>query len=540
MYERQEGTGLEIGSYAHRPITLDADDIPSIEESALSPTELPFTQDDFDPQMEQALELMPEIVGDETVGVKYAINGVLSVTYDGMPLLGETPEVRGLWSAAAIWIKEGPGAGKTVAELIVHGESEIDVYESNIARAYPSQKTRDAHRRPRLRGLQQDVRDRPSRRAVGLGPQRPAVPVLRAGTRAGRRLLRRRRLGAPAVVRVERGTTGRVRRPDHPPRGRVGLPLVVADHQRRAPGHARPGGDDRPERVRHLRRDRPGRARRRPTRRDAADERRQRPGRVHAAAHPERRLQAGPDDHAPGRRHLPRGHRRRLRDVRPQVVRRPPPARTARLRSTTRPTRGPRSACGVRAPATSCRASRPTMSRTRGFRSPAASRSRSARCRSARVAHLLRGRPGLGAVRPDRAGRPPVGPDRRGRRAARDHPGRDRRVRHHRTTGEVLPRLRRRARGRVQRGRGRHGLGQGQGRGLRRQGGPPAPPRGGTRRDHVHPDRRRSHVGQRGQALHAGQGADPHARRAAADRPQGPPLLRHQRRRRPLASASTS
>ena len=142
MYERQEGTGLEIGSYAHRPITLEADDIPSIEESALSPTELPFTQDDFDPQMEQALDLMPEIVGDETVGVKYAINGVLSVTYDGMPLLGETPEVRGLWSAAAIWIKEGPGVGKTVAELIVHGDSEIDVYESNLARAYPCQRTR--------------------------------------------------------------------------------------------------------------------------------------------------------------------------------------------------------------------------------------------------------------------------------------------------------------------------------------------------------------------------------------------------------------
>ncbi len=142
MYERQEGTGLEIGSYAHRPITLDADEIPSIEESALTPTELPFTQDDFDPQMEIALELMPEIVGDESVGVKYAINGVLSVTYDGMPLLGETPEVKGLWSAAAIWIKEGPGAGKTVAELMVHGESEIDVFESNIARAYSCQRTR--------------------------------------------------------------------------------------------------------------------------------------------------------------------------------------------------------------------------------------------------------------------------------------------------------------------------------------------------------------------------------------------------------------
>jgi glycine cleavage system aminomethyltransferase T/glycine/D-amino acid oxidase-like deaminating enzyme len=141
MYERQEGTGLEIGSYAHRPITLAADEIPSIEESALTPTELPFTQEDFDPQMEIALELMPEIVGDESVGVKYAINGVLSVTLDGLPLLGETPEVKGLWSAAAIWIKEGPGSGKTVAELMVHGESEIDVFESNIARAYPPQKT---------------------------------------------------------------------------------------------------------------------------------------------------------------------------------------------------------------------------------------------------------------------------------------------------------------------------------------------------------------------------------------------------------------
>lgn len=148
MYERQDGTSLEIGSYAHRPIMMDPDEIPSLEESALSPTELPFTQADFEDQMESALELMPEIVGDERVGVKYAINGLLSVTHDGLPLIGETPEVRGLWSAAAIWIKEGPGAGKTVAELMVNGEAEIDIFESNIARAYPHQKTR-AHVRAR-------------------------------------------------------------------------------------------------------------------------------------------------------------------------------------------------------------------------------------------------------------------------------------------------------------------------------------------------------------------------------------------------------
>jgi glycine/D-amino acid oxidase-like deaminating enzyme len=96
MYERQDGQGLEIGSYAHRPILYDPDEIPSLEEAALTPTELPFTQEDFEPQLEQALELMPEILGDESVGIKYAINGLLSLTPDGLPILGETPEVKGL------------------------------------------------------------------------------------------------------------------------------------------------------------------------------------------------------------------------------------------------------------------------------------------------------------------------------------------------------------------------------------------------------------------------------------------------------------
>ncbi|MGI8861799.1 MAG: GcvT family protein [Gaiellaceae bacterium] len=141
MYERQDGTSLEIGSYAHRPILYDPEDLPSVEEAALSPTEFPFTQEDFAPQLEQALELMPEIVGDEGVGIKYAINGILSLTPDGMPILGETPEVKGLWSAAAVWVKEGPGVGKALAEWMVHGESEIDLHSSDIARFHDHHKT---------------------------------------------------------------------------------------------------------------------------------------------------------------------------------------------------------------------------------------------------------------------------------------------------------------------------------------------------------------------------------------------------------------
>ena len=141
MYERQHGTGFDIGSYAHRAILMEADEIPSIAASALSPTMLPFTKEDFDPQLEDSLELFPEIVGDESVGVKLAINGLLSLTPDGNPIIGETPEVKNLWSVAAVWIKEAPGIAKCVAEWMTDGMPEIDPHGSDIARFYDHHKT---------------------------------------------------------------------------------------------------------------------------------------------------------------------------------------------------------------------------------------------------------------------------------------------------------------------------------------------------------------------------------------------------------------
>jgi glycine/D-amino acid oxidase-like deaminating enzyme len=141
MYERQHGGDLEVGSYAHRPILISPDEIPSIEESVLSPTELPFTQDDFDPQLAQALELMPGLLGDERAGIRHAINGLISMTPDGHPVLGELPDVPGLWSVAASWIKEGPGIGRAVAEWMSGQVPEIDIHEADIARFYPHQRT---------------------------------------------------------------------------------------------------------------------------------------------------------------------------------------------------------------------------------------------------------------------------------------------------------------------------------------------------------------------------------------------------------------
>ena len=141
-YERQHGADMEVGSYAHRPILHDPEEIPSIDQAKLSPTEMPFTQDDFDPQLEQAFELMPDLLGAEGAEIRYAINGLLSLTPDGAAILGESPEVAGLWSAAAVWIKEGPGVGRAVAEWMTNGLPEIDLSHSDVARFYPHQKTR--------------------------------------------------------------------------------------------------------------------------------------------------------------------------------------------------------------------------------------------------------------------------------------------------------------------------------------------------------------------------------------------------------------
>ena len=351
MYERQDGTGLEIGSYAHRPILHDPEEIPSIEESALSPTEFPFTEDDFALQMEQALELMPEIVGDESVGIKYAINGLLSLTPDGLPLLGETPEVGGLWSAAAVWVKEGPGVGKAVAEWMTHGESEIDLQSSDIARFYPCQKTRANVRARAAEGFNKTYgivhpgEQWGSNRGVRLPPFHAREEALGAVFFETAGWERPFWYESNAGLVEQYGLNGREAEWD----ARWWSPIINAEHLAM---RERAAMFDLSAFC-HLRHRRRRRARHRPAGRDAPDGRAGRPRRLHAAAHAGRRLPLRPHDPAARRRPLPRGHRRPARDGGPQVVPRP-----RRRRGGHRPHRapGPRSGCGGRGRATSSRA----------------------------------------------------------------------------------------------------------------------------------------------------------------------------------------
>ena len=108
----------------------------------------------------------------------------------------------------------------------------------------------------------------------------------------------------------------------------------------------------------------------------------------------------------------------------------------------------------------------------------------------ARLSHLIRRRPWLGAVHPDGPGAEALGHPLGGRQTPWPGALRHRRVRHHGTTGEVLPGAWQRAGDRIQRDGGRHGCAPRQGGRLRRQGGSPPPPRRRARGDHVHAHRR--------------------------------------------------
>ena len=252
--------------------------------------------------MEQALELMPEIVGDESVGVKYAINGLLSVTADGLPLLGETPEVRGLWSRGRGVDQGGPGR------------------RQDGRRADAPRRLRD--RRPRLR-------HRPHARAS----RRPRAHVRARASEGFNKMYgivhpaeqwesdrdvrlspfhaRERELGAVfyQVAGWERPHWyasneplleeygDRVTRRESEWESRWWSPIINAEHLALRERAAMI--DLSAFAIFDI--DRPGRARRRPAARAAPDGRRRRPRRLHAAADAGRRLPLGPHDHAPRR-----------------------------------------------------------------------------------------------------------------------------------------------------------------------------------------------------------------------------------------------
>ena len=447
--------------------SIDPEDIPSIEESALTPTELPFTAGRLRPAAgararADARDRRRRVGRREVRDQRAAVGDRRRHAAARRDARGQGPLVGGRGVDQG-----GPGHRQDRRRADRPRRVRDRRLRLRTSRACYSHQKATGHVVARAsRGLQQDVRDRPPRRAVGVRPPRAAA---RRSTSASRRSARcssrppagSGRSGTSPTRSLLEEYGDRVTRREAEWESRWWSPIINAEHlamRDRA-------GDGRPVGVRDVRRHRSRRARRRP-----------------ALAMRQMDVAVGRVVYTPlltpsgGFRQdltIMRLDDDRFRVVtggaygmsRPQVVHATTCPRTARRRSTTRPAPGARSACGARGRATSSSIVTADDVSHEGF--PFATlrgRSRSARA-GAGLADLLRRRPRLGAVRADRAGRAAVGHRRRGRRSrTASIPVGHRRLRHHRAAREGLPRLRRRARGRVQRRRGRDGLGQGQGR----------------------------------------------------------------------------
>ncbi len=72
----------------------------------------------------------------QDVGVKTWVNGAFTFSPDGNPLVGPVPGKPGYWCACAVMagFLQGGGVGKSLAEWIIHGEPEADVWCMDVAR----------------------------------------------------------------------------------------------------------------------------------------------------------------------------------------------------------------------------------------------------------------------------------------------------------------------------------------------------------------------------------------------------------------------
>ncbi len=131
-YLRQEGRGLCIGFYEQRARAW-----------AVGGTPWSFGQDlladDFDKiadSIEFAYRRFPDL---ERAGVKSVIHGPFTFAPDGNPLVGPVPGLRNYWSACGVMagFSQGGGVGLTLAQWMIEGAPERDVFAMDVARFGP-------------------------------------------------------------------------------------------------------------------------------------------------------------------------------------------------------------------------------------------------------------------------------------------------------------------------------------------------------------------------------------------------------------------
>lgn len=144
VYFREELGGLIMGGYEHNPIPWALDGIPKdFTKKLLKPN-----FEHFEPLSLLAMKRVPSIGSAEIITL---LNGPEAFTSDGDFIMGESPEVKNFFVAAgfcAHGIAAAGGVGKMMAEWIIEGRPELDLWRLDIRRFGPHHrsKTYTTHR----------------------------------------------------------------------------------------------------------------------------------------------------------------------------------------------------------------------------------------------------------------------------------------------------------------------------------------------------------------------------------------------------------
>ena len=123
FYSRQEKTGLLVGVYEHACKPFGMDGIDRNFTKSLCPSDLDRCMDN----MEGIFSRLPALT--ET-GIHTVINGPITYSADGAPLVGSIPGIRNAYACLGLraGIGEGGGLGKILAQIMVYGECEWDAW----------------------------------------------------------------------------------------------------------------------------------------------------------------------------------------------------------------------------------------------------------------------------------------------------------------------------------------------------------------------------------------------------------------------------
>ena len=130
IYYKEEVGGLVMGGFEPKAKPWKMDPIPSTFQFQL----LDEDWDQFEILMNNAIHRTPCL---ETAPVKMLLNGPESFTPDGNFILGEAPELRNFFVCAGFnsaGIANSGGAGKLIAEWIVEGAAQSDLWDVDIRR----------------------------------------------------------------------------------------------------------------------------------------------------------------------------------------------------------------------------------------------------------------------------------------------------------------------------------------------------------------------------------------------------------------------